>query len=418
MHRKDVLLQGVRAGATLATTFWLSEILSGMWMGVLSFVKYHQSVSVDFGDIVRSFLVYVLFCVTVGALLSGARKDLSFVYAGLLVVGVGLFEWASWGEGALRVLVGSPWVRREIWTTVLIFFGFLWWVYLRKKTTEQIQEESFSIFLILSFFLLIGQYLSMEYRSIPFLRDAFRFEEMSKPLLVYILLCGLAVMSLLSFFWVKKRISPFMKIQRLHRIIFSICLLVSALAYLPRLLPVAFPKRPNIILIVLDTVRADRLSSYGYSRNTSPHFDQLAKEGALFEEAKSTSHWTLPSHASLFTGLFPSRHGAGGASSGGLTIRGTYRTLAEHLRDEGYRTVGVAANRCVGGSSGLERGFDQFLEVWQYNRRSLATRVQTRFITSKSPFGAPSVNLLLHRVLLLLHCHTLSARYLSAATAT
>lgn len=65
--------------------------------------------------------------------------------------------------------------------------------------------------------------------------------------------------------------------------------------------------RPNIILIVLDTVRADHLSCYNYSRETSPYIDKIADEGVLFENAFSTAEWPPPSHASLFTGKYPSR---------------------------------------------------------------------------------------------------------------
>ncbi len=68
-------------------------------------------------------------------------------------------------------------------------------------------------------------------------------------------------------------------------------------------------RRPLVILISVDTLRADHLGLYGYSRATSPVLDQLASESVAFEDASSTSSWTLPAHASLLRGLFPERHG-------------------------------------------------------------------------------------------------------------
>ena len=79
-------------------------------------------------------------------------------------------------------------------------------------------------------------------------------------------------------------------------------------------------ERPNIILIVLDTTRLDHLSCYGYHRNTSPNLDRLAAESVIYTQAIAPSSWTLPSHASLFTGKFTSSHGARYDSSGPLRL--------------------------------------------------------------------------------------------------
>src|SRR6185503_6550761 len=76
------------------------------------------------------------------------------------------------------------------------------------------------------------------------------------------------------------------------------------------MLPSAPTGAPDVVLIVLEAVRADHLGAYGYTRSTSPNFDALAREGALFLDAVSPGTWSLPSHASLFTGRFVSAHGA------------------------------------------------------------------------------------------------------------
>jgi arylsulfatase A-like enzyme len=72
------------------------------------------------------------------------------------------------------------------------------------------------------------------------------------------------------------------------------------------------PGAPDVVLVVIDTVRAANMSAYGYARDTTPHFDALARDGALFLDATSPSTWSLPSHGSLFTGWFPSAHGVHG----------------------------------------------------------------------------------------------------------
>ncbi len=126
---------------------------------------------------------------------------------------------------------------------------------------------------------------------------------------------------------------------------------------------------PNIVLIVLDTVRADRLSCYGYHRPTSPRIDELCARGIRFDRASSTSTWTLPAHASVFTGLYPVEHGA---TQENATLGAGPATLAEILSDRGYATLGVSANPIVSRDAGFARGFDRFEETWREARRERA----------------------------------------------
>jgi len=98
---------------------------------------------------------------------------------------------------------------------------------------------------------------------------------------------------------------------------------------------------PNVLLIVMDTTRADHFSSYGYSRETTPYLDKIAGEGVIFKKAISPSGWTLPSHASMFTGLFPVEHGTGHVSPN-LPLE--IETMAEILTSEGYKTFGYSNN--------------------------------------------------------------------------
>jgi arylsulfatase A-like enzyme len=115
----------------------------------------------------------------------------------------------------------------------------------------------------------------------------------------------------------------------------------------------------NVLLIVLDTVRADHLSLYGYTRDTTPNLRRLANQGVRFERARSTAPWTLPSHASMFTGRWP--HELDVERLGRLDT--TYTTLSEFLGAQGYATAGFVANPLLYGSkSGLARGFDAYLD--------------------------------------------------------
>jgi arylsulfatase A-like enzyme len=120
--------------------------------------------------------------------------------------------------------------------------------------------------------------------------------------------------------------------------------------------------RPNIVLIVLDTVRADRLRCRPDSAVPTPRIDELCERGSYFERVSSTSSWTLPAHASIFTGLYPIRHGA---TQEYTFLDERARTLAELLGESGYRTFGVSANPMVSIQSGLARGFDSFEETWR-----------------------------------------------------
>ncbi|MBI3666424.1 MAG: sulfatase [Acidobacteria bacterium] len=126
--------------------------------------------------------------------------------------------------------------------------------------------------------------------------------------------------------------------------------------------------RPNVILITLDTVRADHLSVYGYKRDTTPILRKFAQEATFFSQAIAPSDITLSSHASLFTGLYTRRHGAhvsepGGHSqiSGGSPLADKFHTLAEILSENGYRTMGVVANSAyLVRELGLPQGFTYY----------------------------------------------------------
>jgi arylsulfatase A-like enzyme len=158
--------------------------------------------------------------------------------------------------------------------------------------------------------------------------------------------------------------------------------LVEASSIEPTASPAAESGRrpPNVLLLTLDTLRADHLGCYGYERKTSPRIDALAEVGTLYSRAYAAAAWTLPSHASLFTGKYPAEHGArtfqleeGDVREGALDE--SHLTLAEALKAEGYRTAAFVGNAVyLGTRFQLDQGFDSY-----YNERTYA-RTLTRLL--------------------------------------
>lgn len=146
--------------------------------------------------------------------------------------------------------------------------------------------------------------------------------------------------------------------------------------------PVIYPERKkdeyNVILISLDTLRASNLSCYGYSRNTSANIDAFASEGTMFSNAASSSDWTLPSHMSMLTSLYPFEVGftktsdnsaakrMDVASFGGSFIADKVPTIAEYLQKAGYKTIGIHGGGYVSEYYGFDKGFDV------YNKRKMS----------------------------------------------
>jgi len=113
---------------------------------------------------------------------------------------------------------------------------------------------------------------------------------------------------------------------------------------------------PNVVIVILDTVRADRVSALGYGRETTPNFDAFAAEATLFTDAVAQAPWSVPSHATLFTGQYPGEHRT-------TTVRPVFSApdpLPARLSAAGYGTHAVSPNGYVGPATGFGRGFDTF----------------------------------------------------------
>jgi len=119
------------------------------------------------------------------------------------------------------------------------------------------------------------------------------------------------------------------------------------------------PRARSLLLVTIDTLRADHLSCYGYERETSPRLDAFVARGTRFELGFSASPRTLPSHASLLTGLYPSFHSVGHENSR-FALEGSFVTLAEHCRAAGMRTAAIVSNPVLHRRSGLAQGFETY----------------------------------------------------------
>jgi arylsulfatase A-like enzyme len=124
----------------------------------------------------------------------------------------------------------------------------------------------------------------------------------------------------------------------------------------PASIAVARPR--NLLLITLDTMRADRLPAYGFTGVLTPALDRIAAEGAVFEETFAAVPLTLPSHASLFTGIYPPRHGV--RDNAGAPLSNEFTTLAELLRERRLGTAAFVASSVLAPRRGLEQGFDLY----------------------------------------------------------
>jgi arylsulfatase A-like enzyme/Tfp pilus assembly protein PilF len=139
----------------------------------------------------------------------------------------------------------------------------------------------------------------------------------------------------------------------------------AALWFVPRYVPEE--RLPlNVILVTADTLRADRLPVYGYTKVETPNLDRMAASGVVFEQATSVVPLTLPAHSSMFTGTFPMHHGV--RDNGGYYLGQDQVTLAETLKENGYKTGGFVAAFVLDSRWGLNQGFDTYWDDFDLNK--------------------------------------------------
>ena len=158
-------------------------------------------------------------------------------------------------------------------------------------------------------------------------------------------------------------------ISKVNKVLFAAALCVILI---PVLLTLKDTDKPNVVVIVIDTLRADHLSFGGYKKNTSPFLSEFAGTAVVFEKALATSCWTAPSTASIFTSTYPFQNGV---VTGFLAYRrekgvdphvklnripAEMTTIAEVHKDAGYKTFAVTDNLNICKAEGFDQGFDRF----------------------------------------------------------
>ncbi len=163
----------------------------------------------------------------------------------------------------------------------------------------------------------------------------------------------------------------------------------------------ASAERPNLLFVMVDTLRADHLGCYGYSRETSPNLDRLAAKGVLFETCIANASWTSPSVATMFSGLYPYTHGVIDYDHHYLVD--SIETLAERLQSHGFTTSAFITNYLIDRESNFAQGFetfevDEFLHAADVNERFLSWLDRAEdyrffaylhYIDPHSPYAAP-----------------------------
>jgi arylsulfatase A-like enzyme len=130
-----------------------------------------------------------------------------------------------------------------------------------------------------------------------------------------------------------------------------------------------------VVIITLDTTRADRLAAYGFMSGSTPAIDRLARSGVVFEQAMTTAPLTLPAHTSLFTGLLPPRHGV--RDNADLPLDASHVTLAELLRARGVQTGAFVGSAVLDADRGLSEGFDEYNTGGDGSDRTLQRSAET-----------------------------------------
>lgn len=150
------------------------------------------------------------------------------------------------------------------------------------------------------------------------------------------------------------------------KLVFPLCVLICCIALLvgcggktkPLEMRTSYKNRElNILLITVDTLRADHVGCYGYMRDTTPHIDRLAQEGVRFANAITTMPTTLPAHCSIMTSKYPREHRV---LKNGHVLHESFQTLAEILRDHGYKTAAFVGASVLDKAFGLNQGFDTY----------------------------------------------------------
>ncbi|MFC2154359.1 sulfatase, partial [Candidatus Altiarchaeota archaeon] len=190
------------------------------------------------------------------------------------------------------------------------------------------------------------------------------FSSVGSLLIIYLFLSSLVTCSLILLLYkILSSTAPFLKKTRLFRSsnkwmaplsIFSLIIIISANIITPTLIHQRGAGKPNVILVTIDTLRADHLGCYGYQKNTTPFIDEFSREAVIFKNVITPMPTTGPSHTTMLTGLYPSSHGV---LANGWQLDSSLITLQEILLEKGYQTQAFVSVEHLTGSNGFSQGF-------------------------------------------------------------
>jgi arylsulfatase A-like enzyme len=267
------------------------------------------------------------------------------------------------------------------WTPVMVVCGGVCWLFARRRAQAATEPLLLALFVLLATLVVLPADLEMVHR----LRAA---------VLIPSFIGGLGLT--LAVYYLTRRIRRRVGVARFRRWLgvatgfAAIAVLVTGLCFVgsPLFNPGAYrvarrstrattQARPNVLWIVLDTVRADRLSLYGHDAPTSPFLEQWAQKSIVFNRVIADGMWTPPSHASMFTGLAARAHGVGNNT---LRLDDCFRTASDVFGEHGYATGLFSNNPLVGPGTNLSKGFETCLVVYDFQR---LTRFSLAFLCEK-----------------------------------
>lgn len=181
-------------------------------------------------------------------------------------------------------------------------------------------------------------------------------------LLVYFLFLFFGILLGCLWFWLKRKYKQIAVVSKIIRIS-ALCLLLVIVVLNSAIMidaKINLPQGPNVLLIGVDTLRADHLGCYGYGRDTSPTIDALAEEAILFLRCFSHMPATTPSFTSILTSKLPVSHGVLANNYEGFMLENKHLTLAELLKNRGYKTAAFVSAWTLKKNANLSQGFDEY----------------------------------------------------------
>ncbi len=284
-------------------------------------------------------------------------------------------------EASVVILMGKNVIRRQYLLWITSFYLIIWGIggsilgfityYFFKWFNKKISYEKLSLFYIsaisfFSIFVIGGLYFNC---NRYYTKEFFTLKSILSNIcfIIGVYLISFLIYKILKYSKKNKIFNAFTEKLAYKSIkiiiIISLLLIVAFISFYPssstEIRPIKSIKKPslNIIFLLVDALRADHLSCYGYSKNTSPNIDQIAKEGILFSNAFANSSWTKPTTATIFSSLYLSSHNVNNVSTG-LSEEATI--LFEPIKKYGYSTGIFSSNNFVAPLYGFDQGVDYF----------------------------------------------------------